>query len=127
MNERALVALSDDRQWMCSKIPDPFINFCIAERVWFNQHFGLNGRYIWEERQCIEDTGQDAHEVLREFLEGQYRYSVVDQSSLSVKAWRATREEAQAVVDAIRAVNPDMPEDELTIAEREAPDAPPAP
>ncbi len=49
----------------------------------------------------------------------QYRFSVVHQPSLSVKAWRSTRDEAQAVIDAIRKANPDMPNDELTIAERE--------
>lgn len=68
---RALVALSEDRQWMCSKIPEPFINFCICERVWHNGFFGVDGRDIWEERYCVEDTGQDAHAVLAAWLAGQ--------------------------------------------------------
>lgn len=47
------------------------------------------------------------------------RFRIVGQPSLSIIAWRATREEAQEVIDGIRGFNPDMPEDELTIWDAE--------
>ena len=57
--DRAVVAISEDRQWLVV------------------HHLGT-GRWIvydvchwgYQEYTTVVDTGQDAHEVLREFLEG---------------------------------------------------------
>ena len=59
MPDRAVVAISEDRQWLVV------------------HHLGT-GRWIvydichwgYQEYTTADDTGQDAHEVLREFLEG---------------------------------------------------------
>ena len=53
----------------------------------------------------------------------QYRYRVIDQPSLSILAYRSTREQAEEVVASIREANPGMPDDEVTIfdCEEEAP------
>ncbi len=63
--EPRAVAISEDRQWLVT--PDP-----AGHPVWFV--------FRWEETKhdagwmvqdkMIEDIGQDAHEVLRGFLEG---------------------------------------------------------
>ena len=63
MPDRAVVAVSDDRQWLVVLTP---------EGRWSLAGWGLNhsGHHMWVTVRDIEDTGQDAHEVLREWMEG---------------------------------------------------------
>ena len=56
---RALVALSDDRQWLVIHDDDQ------AWDIW--QRKGDLG-YVYE--SYVDDTGQDAHDVLAAWLEG---------------------------------------------------------
>ena len=61
---RALVALSEDRQWLV--VLD-------VHGVWnvMGKRFGqATHGFWWKSEGDIEDTGQDAHEVLAAFLEG---------------------------------------------------------
>lgn len=67
MPDRAVVAVSDDRQWLVvreSKNTGAHW-FEVLRRVNTEEHYG----YLYHDWR--RDTGQDAHEVLREFLEGQ--------------------------------------------------------
>lgn len=57
VSARALVALSEDRQWL---VVLDHQRWSLLERDWGSYHLITT----------FEDTGQDAHEVLREFLEG---------------------------------------------------------
>lgn len=65
---RALVALSDDRQWLVVLDPDGYSGWFVRYR--------LNAYGYWipdvqaGEPCCIRDTGQDAHAVLAEWMEG---------------------------------------------------------
>lgn len=58
---RAVVAISEDRKWLVVQQPG-------GDCDWFAIYDF--GRWGYEEYHAIEDTGQDAHEVLRGFLEG---------------------------------------------------------
>ena len=62
--DRALVALSEDRQWLV--VLD-------VKNVWnvMEKRYGQAAHgFWWKSVQDIPDTGQDAHEVLAAFLEG---------------------------------------------------------
>ena len=64
---RAIVALSDDRQWYTVLSKEPSRH---DGKRYFTL-FGWSdfmGAYQW--RDLIEDTGQDAHQVLAEWMEG---------------------------------------------------------
>lgn len=64
MSDRAFAALSDDRQWLV--VLD-------CHGVWsvMGKRFGQAAHGFWWTGVCdIEDTGQDAHEVLVAWLEG---------------------------------------------------------
>lgn len=71
---RAVVAISEDRQWLVTHEPPNLLRYKVPNRdcfyVW--QRNGATGAGI-AMRPCevIEDTGQDANEVLAKFLEGQ--------------------------------------------------------
>lgn len=71
---RALVALSEDRQWLVVLDPEP--------EDWDEMHFNLfhfsRRWWTWEHELLINDTGQDAHEVLEKFLEGRDEQGPVD-------------------------------------------------
>ena len=61
---RAVVAISDDRQWLVvlnSSSPDVQASWNVYKRDW-------TGDYACDYHERQLDTGQDAHEVLREFL-----------------------------------------------------------
>lgn len=61
---RALVALSEDRQWLV-------VLDCHGRWSIMGKRFGQAAHgFWWTGVVDIEDTGQSAHEVLREFLEG---------------------------------------------------------
>ena len=67
MTPRALVALSEDRQWLVVLMPGPESE---GQHYW---HFirWLNGESsFWDHDEFWADTGQDANEVLAAFLEG---------------------------------------------------------
>jgi hypothetical protein len=66
MPDRALVALSEDRQWLVMKPPqgDPHYPYRFFVYCW-KRAYGL------EFHKMVEDTGQDAHEVLAAWLEEQ--------------------------------------------------------
>lgn len=63
---RAIVAISEDRQWLVVLDPEP--------EDWDEMHFNLfhfsRRWWTWEHELLINDTGQSAHEVLREWMEG---------------------------------------------------------
>lgn len=55
--DRALVAISDDRQWLAWLDEDG--DWCIC---------GRDSQYSFDYQRSLEDTGQDAREVLAAFL-----------------------------------------------------------
>lgn len=60
---RSLVALSEDRQWLVARISSVGMFRAFGFGI-----FKFDGRdYLWQE--SVLGTGQDAHEVLREFLD----------------------------------------------------------
>lgn len=61
MSDRAVVAISEDRQWLVVRFVGGFMVFGI------DISFGIDGYSVCG---AVDDTGQDAHDVLREFLEG---------------------------------------------------------
>ena len=66
---RALVALSEDRQWLVVLEPD------IEGHPEATSAFGVWKRDIragWVLQAAIIDTGQDAHDVLNEFLDDEF-------------------------------------------------------
>jgi hypothetical protein len=64
---RALVAISEDRQWYTVLAKEPS-NYDGKRRFTIFRWSDFMGDYQW--RDVIEDTGQDAHEVLAAWLEG---------------------------------------------------------
>ena len=66
MPDRALVALSEDRQWLVVNERWPHGTFFMIYR-WDVQP-NMVEPWRWVDKE--DDTGQDAHEVLREFLAG---------------------------------------------------------
>lgn len=64
---RALVALSDDGQWLVTKAPDSTWNPSYQPRFAVLEWRGVEWRLL----RWVDDTGQDANEVLATFLEGQ--------------------------------------------------------
>ena len=60
MTDRAVVALSEDRQWLVVLRPDG---------TWVIYHDRITAYASYED--AGGDTGQDAHDVLREWMEGQ--------------------------------------------------------
>lgn len=66
MPDRSIVAISEDRQWLVT--PDP-----AGYSLWFVFRWEETARDVgWMvQDKMIEDTGQSADEVLREFLEEQ--------------------------------------------------------
>lgn len=63
---RALVALSEDRQWLCALAPTG-VGFVVCE--WHAGDAHRVGGWI-RPILAAEDTGQSAEDVLREWLEG---------------------------------------------------------
>ena len=66
---RAIVALSEDRQWLVVLEPD------IEGHPEATSAFGVWKRDIragWVLQAAIIDTGQDAHDVLNEFLDDEF-------------------------------------------------------
>ena len=62
---RALVALSEDRQWLV--VLDVKNVWNVMEKRYGQATHG----FWWKSVQDIRDTGQDAHAVLAEWMEGQ--------------------------------------------------------
>ena len=60
MTPRALVALSEDRQWLVVLMPDGFFEVFQFENSQWSYGYGPNDRF--------KDTGQDVHAVLADFL-----------------------------------------------------------
>lgn len=77
---RAVVAISEDRQWLVVLNPEPFGWGEDQQSLWWSTYHWDSESMLWAyeyppgDRRVtsrgIRDTGQDAHEVLREFLEG---------------------------------------------------------
>ena len=68
---RALVALSEDRQW--AVLPGPGTTVALGWAILERQPVSLGlmaTSWTWAEVDYAEDTGQDAHEVLAAWLEG---------------------------------------------------------
>lgn len=62
---RALVALSEDRQWLVVLMPE----FAMFPWVLYRRAYEIDH---WVPETHFRDTGQDAHEVLAEWLEGRH-------------------------------------------------------
>ena len=60
MTPRALVALSEDRQWLVVLMPDGFFEVFQFENSQWSYGYGPNDRF--------KDTGQDVHAGLAAFL-----------------------------------------------------------
>ena len=60
---RAVVALSDDRQWLVVLTPQGHWDV-------LGQGYAYYRNSVWVSLNSSADTGQDAHEVLREWMEG---------------------------------------------------------
>lgn len=69
---RALCALSEDRQWLVVLAPEPWAGQ--TKLHWHVVHWESSEDGFWEQDHFWEDRGQDAHEVLRAFLEGREKY-----------------------------------------------------
>lgn len=71
---RALVALSEDRQWLVVLEPERWSGFGVYRREWMSGTFATSGYWHWvrAKRGYAEDTGQSADEVLAAFLEGRH-------------------------------------------------------
>lgn len=64
MPDRAVVAISDDRQWLVVLPPKPDHGPAYWRFVrWVSDEDGY-----WEHDEYWRDNGQDAHDVLEEFL-----------------------------------------------------------
>lgn len=61
---RAIVALSDDRQWLAMLRPAP------EEHMWLVYRFHPLTLELIPQRPAIRDTGQDAHQMLAAWMEG---------------------------------------------------------
>lgn len=73
-SDRALVALSEDRQWLVVLEPERWSGFGVYRREWMSGTFATSGYWHWvrAKRGYAEDTGQGADDVLAAWLEGRH-------------------------------------------------------